>query len=115
MGNSTLARRDYTVKSRLTVLDPTTHDSLHVDLDVGIIKRRTIARGRAIREIERLTRQYRHPSGRKTKPSDWTKEAGITVVTHGESKYVAEIHWYQGKGIGKVEFKIKRYIDELLR
>lgn len=63
----------------------------------------TIARGRGIRELQRLNRLF----GK----GNWIKKKGVsrvrleTGVVHN-----AEIHWYEAHGIGKVEFKIKRYL-----
>jgi hypothetical protein len=67
----------------------------------------TIAVGPAIREIERLRRAY--GSGR------WRKLKGNATVrlTDGEV-WRAELHWYEAHGIGRVEMKIKRFLDENL-
>ncbi|MGE5346824.1 MAG: hypothetical protein ACM3JH_12795 [Acidithiobacillales bacterium] len=63
----------------------------------------TIARGAAIREIPRLRRLY--GSGR------WLKRKGFTFVRAADGlTYRAEIHWYEASGIGRKEFKVKRYI-----
>lgn len=60
----------------------------------------TIARGRGIRERARLNRTY----GRKL------KGAATIRLRNGELRG-AELHWYEGHGIGKIEFKRKRYLD----
>ena len=63
-----------------------------------------IASGTKIREINRLRKIY--GSGR------WRKMKGIAKVQFdGSSIYTAEVHWYEAHGIGKKEFKIKRFID----
>ena len=64
----------------------------------------TIARGRGIREVRRLNRVY----GR----SNWRKLKGNAMIRfrNGNSR-LAELHWYEGHGVGKVEFKRKRYLD----
>ncbi len=63
-----------------------------------------IARGTAIHEIGRLREQY--GEGR------WRKLKGIAMIrlTNGQIRR-AEIHWYEAHGIGKKEFKRKRYLD----
>ena len=64
----------------------------------------TFAIGRAIRELARLKR--RHGKGR------WRKRKGIARVRLRDGTVqLAELHWYEATGIGKKEFKIKRYLD----
>ncbi|MDD2725098.1 MAG: hypothetical protein PHH59_13895 [Methylovulum sp.] len=42
----------------------------------------------------------------------WRKRKGFaTVRLQDGTLREAEIHWYEASGIGKREFKIKRYID----
>ncbi len=63
----------------------------------------TIARGAAIRELPRLRRLYG--------PRRWLKRKGFAFVRAADGlTYRAEIHWYEASGIGRKEFKIKRYI-----
>jgi hypothetical protein len=64
----------------------------------------TIAAGRGIRELRRLHKYY----GR----ARWRKRKGIgrDRLSDG-SNHRAEIHWYEGHGIGRKEYKIKRYRD----
>ena len=64
----------------------------------------TIAAGAAIREIARLRRRY--GKGR------WRKRKGVArVELEDGAARRAEVHWYEATGIGKREFKIKRYLD----
>jgi hypothetical protein len=64
----------------------------------------TIATGRGIRELSRLRRLY--GKGR------WRKMKGITRIRLKDGRIrVAELHWYEAHGIGKKEFKRKRYLD----
>ncbi len=64
----------------------------------------TIAAGAAIREIARLRRIY----GR----GRWRKRKGLARVELSDGAIrTAEIHWYEATGIGRREFKIKRYLD----
>ena len=64
----------------------------------------TLAAGGSIRQLSRLRRQY--GQGR------WRKLKGIATVRirSGESRR-AEIHWYEAHGIGRVRYKIKRFLD----
>lgn len=63
----------------------------------------TIAVGGAIRERKRLVKAY--GAGR------WRKRKGIAQIRlpDGTTK-LAELHWYEATGIGRKEFKIKRYL-----
>ena len=64
----------------------------------------TIAAGRAIREIGRLRRVY----GR----GRWRKRKGVAQVRLSDGTLrLAEVHWYEATGIGRREYKIKRYIE----
>lgn len=64
----------------------------------------TIATGRGIRELKRLQRRY----GR----GRWRKRKGIVRVRLADdTTRLAELHWYEATGIGRKEFKIKRYLD----
>jgi len=61
---------------------------------------KTIAAGRAIKELRRLRRRY--GKGR------WRKRKGIaTVRLEDETIHKAEVHWYEAHGIGRREMKIK--------
>lgn len=63
----------------------------------------TIATGNKIREILRLRKFY--GKGR------WRKLKGKALVKlNNREIFEAEIHWYEAHGIGKKEFKIKRFI-----
>ena len=66
---------------------------------------------RQIDDINRLVNEHPKQNGEKTLASDWQKVKGVAIIdTQGGRK--AEIHWYQCKDIGKVEFKVKRWLDE---
>ena len=63
-----------------------------------------IAVGKAIRELPRLRRQY--GSGR------WRKLKGVATIRLSSGRVRrAELHWYEAHGIGRKEFKRKRYLD----
>jgi len=72
---------------------------------VGKIKDvETMASGSGIREVARL-RKF-HGKGR------WRKRKGIAEIRLADGTLrLAELHWYEASGIGKREFKIKRYLD----
>ncbi len=64
----------------------------------------TFASGRGIREVRRLNRIY--GKGR------WRKRKGVARVRLRDgTERLAEVHWYEATGVGKKEFKIKRYRD----
>jgi hypothetical protein len=64
----------------------------------------TFARGSGIRELPRLRKIYG--------PGLWRKRKGFATVRLPDGLIrEAEIHWYEATGIGKREFKIKRYTD----
>jgi hypothetical protein len=64
----------------------------------------TIASGRGIRELKRLRRVY--ASGK------WRKRKGIADVKLADGTiHHAELHWYEATGVGRKEYKIKRYLD----
>jgi hypothetical protein len=64
----------------------------------------TFAVGRSIRELPRLRRLY--GQGR------WRKRKGVAGIRLSNGRIrIAELHWYEATGIGKREFKIKRFVD----
>lgn len=63
----------------------------------------TFAVGSGIREVARLRRIY----GR----GRWRKRKGVARVRLEDGTVaLVEVHWYEASGIGKVEFKIKRFL-----
>ena len=60
---------------------------------------RVIAKGRGIRDVNRLIQDY------GGKASMWTKKSSPPVEIGGE---VYEYHWYEHHGIGRFEIKIKK-------
>jgi hypothetical protein len=77
---------------------------MHFDILGEITNVETMAVGAGIRELARLEKQY--GSGR------WRKMKGHAMIRLQNSRVVrAEIHWYEAHGIGKKEFKRKRYLD----
>ena len=63
-----------------------------------------IAIDSAIREIARLRKLYG--------PGRWRKLKGTAMIRLANGRIrKAELHWYEAHGIGKKEFKRKRYMD----
>jgi hypothetical protein len=63
----------------------------------------TFAIGSSIREIARLRKLY----GR----GRWRKRKGVArVKLEDDTIHLAEVYWYEASGIGKREFKIKRFL-----
>ena len=77
---------------------------MHFEIIGDITDVETFATGTSIREIGRLRKFY----GR----GRWRKRKGFTQVrlSDGTTRR-AEIHWYEAHGIGRKEFKLKRYVD----
>lgn len=70
---------------------------------------KAIAVGEKIRDLPRLMETYKKPNGADTSPGDWIKARGTATVENNGETCKAEVHWYQCKDIGKVEFKAKRW------
>jgi len=72
---------------------------------IGIIRNpETFAQGSGIREIRRLKRSYG--------PGNWRKRKGDATIKLSSGQIIeAEVHWYEASGIGKKEFKIKRFLE----
>lgn len=77
---------------------------MYFEIEGEITDIETFASGHSIRELSRLNKIY--GKGR------WRKRKGNAKVrlNNGEIRF-AELHWYEATGIGKKEYKIKRYLD----
>ena len=77
---------------------------MHFEIIGDITDVETFATGSSIREIGRLRKFY----GR----GRWRKRKGFAQIRlpDGTTRR-AEIHWYEAHGIGRKEFKLKRFID----
>jgi hypothetical protein len=64
----------------------------------------SVAVGRSIREVGRLTKIYGEGRWRKLKGVARIRLRDGTICT-------AELHWYEAHGIGRKELKIKRIFD----
>ena len=62
----------------------------------------TIAEGSGIRDLSVLRSQYGI--------GNWKKKKGFAKVNYKGIKKMAEIHWYEAHGIGRVKLKIKRWL-----
>jgi hypothetical protein len=69
----------------------------------AVLNQETIAIGGQIRELSRLRRTYG--------PGRWRKRKGVARIElpNGTIR-TAELHWYEATGIGRKEFKIKRFV-----
>ncbi len=77
---------------------------MHFEILGEITNLETMAVGTRIRELPRLEKLY--GTGR------WRKMKGEAMVRLHNGRIVrAEIHWYEAHGIGRKEFKRKRYLD----
>jgi hypothetical protein len=79
---------------------------MDVDFEIvgQIAESETIAIGNSIRELPQLRARFGH--GR------WRKRKGVANVRLSDGTIrLAEVHWYEAHGIGKVRMKIKRYLD----
>ncbi|HHT9106997.1 MAG TPA: hypothetical protein ACFYD7_14165 [Candidatus Wujingus californicus] len=76
---------------------------MHFKIKGPIREIEIIATGHGIKNLNRLNKVY----GR----TNWRKLKGICDVELEDGTILeAEVHWYEGHGIGKKEIKIKRYL-----
>jgi hypothetical protein len=78
--------------------------SVRFEIVGNVTEIETIATGSGIREAARLRRQYGQGRWRKLKGVAW-------VALESGALRRAEVHWYEANGIGRREFKIKRFLD----
>ncbi len=77
---------------------------MHFDILGEVSEIETIAIGRGIRDRDRLQKLY----GK----GNWRKMKGVAQIRLRSGRVrKAELHWYEAHGIGKKEFKRKRYLD----
>ena len=78
---------------------------MHFEIVSDITDIEQFAVGSSIRELRRLEKAY--GAGR------WRKLKGVSMVRTPDGRIrAAEIHWYEAHGIGRREFKIKRFLDK---
>lgn len=68
-----------------------------------IINVEIIAEGGGIRELATLRKRYGLGKWRK-------KKGNATVLLPDGTKAMAEVHWYEAHGIGRVKLKIKDWL-----
>jgi len=77
---------------------------MYFELLGEITDQEIIAKSSSIRELSRLNKIYGKGQWRKMKG-----QANIELEDGIRKK--AEIHWYEAHGIGKFEYKIKRFLN----
>lgn len=81
-------------------------DDLYIKPGTYVNGVKVIAAGKKIHDVKRLINEYKLPNGDLTKAEDWFKVRGKAMITDGTKDLgIREVHWYQAKNIGKVEFK----------
>ena len=76
---------------------------MHFKIKGEIREIEIIATGHRIKNLNRLNKVY----GK----ANWRKLKGICNVKLEDGTVLkAEVHWYEGHGMGKKEIKIKRYL-----
>ena len=76
---------------------------MHFKIIGGIHQVEVIATGNGIRDLNRLNKVY----GK----ANWRKLKGMcTIELHNGAILKAEVHCYEGHGLGKKEIKLKRYL-----
>lgn len=103
-----MAKRFYVDEENPVKVDEISDWIIKENTDVLGVK--VIAKGIEIRDVQRLIKQYPLQNGKLTSAKDWYKVRGTATLfnTQTKAEMKAEIHWYQCKDIGKVEFKLKR-------
>jgi hypothetical protein len=89
----------------------TQYDNWHIQEGSYVSGVKVMAKGTEINDINRLVNTYKLQNGSLTNPTDWHKVRGTAIVTDNHVERMTELHWYQCKNIGKVEFKVKRYYN----
>jgi hypothetical protein len=76
---------------------------MHFKVKGALREIETISTGHGIKILTRLNKMH----GK----TNWRKLKGICQVKLEDGTILeAEVHWYEGHGIGKKEMKIKRYL-----
>ena len=77
---------------------------MNFDIIGKISEVETVAKGPGIRDLTRLQKIYGH--------GIWRKMKGIARIRLRTGRIrLAELHWYEAHGIGRKEFKRKRYLE----
>lgn len=90
------------------ILSPDGEENIHI-ADGEYIRNVKVFAGKGtsvrIRESESLEEYYGVPA------SEWQKVKGFANVEYDGEIHLAEIHWYQAEGIGRIEAKLKQRPD----
>ncbi|GAB4578291.1 MAG: hypothetical protein Fur0022_10260 [Anaerolineales bacterium] len=79
-------------------------EGMNFEIISTITQIETIAVGNSIDELKRLRKMYGE--------GGWRKLKGVATVRLQNGRIrKAEIHWYEANGIGRKEFKRKKYLD----
>ncbi len=86
--------------------------SLSIKEDSRISRVKAIVKGDKIRNVERLVNEHPLQNGSSSSKKDWLKMRGTAIIVDEAdgSEGKGEVHWYECKNIGKVEFKLKRWL-----
>ncbi len=77
---------------------------MYFDIVGEVTEVETIASGRGIKTLARLRKRY---GGKR-----WRKLKGVATVRLASGRVRrAEVHWYEGYGVGRKGWKIKRFLD----
>ena len=77
---------------------------MHFEIIGPIESVEVITRGVGVRQRERLNRAFGRGRWRKLKGE-------ATIAFRSGDTGRAEVHWYEAQGVGRREYKIKRYLD----
>lgn len=104
---SAMAKRFY-VKTLLSIFT-TDGDKWYIKEGSTVTGVKIIAQGQKIKDVARLVRTYPLQNGELTSINDWYKMRGTATIVNAKTgkERKAEVHWYQCKNIGKLEFKEK--------
>lgn len=101
---------DFIVDKQISVYTGNENDNAVLELGSMVTCIWAIAAGRKIEIVNDLINNHKLPNGGTTSINDWQKVVGngIVVLADG-SKHKVEIHWYQCRNLGKIEFKVKKW------
>lgn len=77
---------------------------MHFEILGSIAEIEVIAKGRGIRRLRFLQKRFGGRNWRKLKGT-----AKVRLISG--SVRAAELHWYEAHGVGRVGWKIKRFLD----
>ena len=57
--------------------------------------------------LDGLCKEFPRSSRKK-----WVHRKGIALIENDGEEVKAEVHWFQEENVGKVKFKVKKFLDE---